>query len=140
VRIVAFTIAVSTALLCFGCVSFSQSGSASGQDSTRTTGQNGKEDLPEESWKKLDHALKLLLREGPENPFFDYQTRDRDGETAYGVLIRTSDPETLKESDLPFGSPSSEILTARLTIPEIKQAARLGSIVSISNPSEAQLH
>ena len=139
-RIAAFMIAVSTALLCFGCVSSSQGRSASGQDSTRTTGQNGKEDLPEEAWKKLDHALKLLLREGPENPFFDYQTRDRDGETAYGVLIRTSDPEALKKSDLPFGSPSSEILTARLTIPEIKQAARLGSIVSISNPSEAQLH
>lgn len=97
--------------------------------------------LSRAEWKKLDHALTLLLRDGPDNPFFNYQTRTReDGSTVYGVLIRTSDPAALSESDLPLGTVSSEITTGQFTVNEIRQAAQLTSVVSISNPSEAELH
>jgi hypothetical protein len=91
--------------------------------------------------QKLDHALILLLREGADNPFFSYQVRIReDGSKAYGVLIRTSDPEALTTSDLPLGTVSSEITTGQLSIKEIRRATKLESVVSISNPSEAELH
>ena len=97
--------------------------------------------LSQDEWQKLDHALKLLLRNGPGNPFFTYQRRTRDdGGTAYGVLIRTPDPSALAESSLPLGSPSSEIVTAQLTTEEIRRAVQLEAVVSVSNPSEAKLH
>lgn len=112
------------------------------RDSSMTSVRNAVTDsLSRAEWKKLDHALTLLLREGPDNPFFNYQTRTReDGSTTYGVLIRTSDPAALSESDLPFGNVSSKITTGQLTIDEIRRAAQLTSVVSISNPSEAELH
>lgn len=96
--------------------------------------------LSESQWEKLDHAMRLLLREGPNNPFFTYQTRPREGDTTYAVLIRTSDPGALAQEDLPLGEPSGSIVTARLTAEEIRRAARLEPVVSISNPSEAELH
>lgn len=92
----------------------------------------------EMQWGKLDHALKLLFREGPDNPFFTYQISTReDGERAYGVLLRASNPEALAEANLPLGNPSGEIVTGRLTLEEIRRATRLDAVVSISNPSEA---
>ncbi|PSQ96228.1 MAG: hypothetical protein BRD55_07165 [Bacteroidetes bacterium SW_9_63_38] len=132
-RLVLFVLAVSILSLCPACSGTSdRSGTTSSSASTL--------DLSESERQKLDHALTLLLTEGPENPFFDYQTRQRDGETTYGVLIRTSDPEALRETALPLGSPSSNILTAHLTISEIQQAAQIDAVVSISNPTEASLH
>ena len=95
--------------------------------------------LTEAQWQKLDHALQLLFREGPGNPFFSYQVHEREGgETTYGVLLRTSDPKALAEADLPLGTPSSKIVTARLTLEEIRRATQLEAVVSISNPSEAR--
>ena len=91
--------------------------------------------------QKLDHALTLLLREGPDNPFFSYQIRHRsDSVETYSVLIRSSDPSALANSSLSLGDGSSKIVTGHLTIEEIRRAAELGSVVSIANPSDAELH
>jgi len=93
----------------------------------------------EAQWRKLDHALQLLFRQGPGNPFFSYQVREREaGQKTYGVLLRTSDPKALSETDLPLGTPSSKIVTARLTLEEIRRATQLEAVVSISNPAEAR--
>ena len=106
----------------------------------QSSGVEAPDSLSEAEWQKLDHALKLLLQEGPDNPLFTYQTGTREERAVYGVLIRTSDPEALTESELPLGKPTSEVITARLTCEEIRKATRLKAIVSISNPSEAELH
>jgi hypothetical protein len=146
-------------------------GSAEGQAQTSavdspSTGTNSlpKDSLSEEGWQKLDHALRLLLRKGPDNPFFSYQTHRRDnGTVAYGVLIRTTDPPALSAAGLPVGavperegtpkrekapereearpnSGAAQVVTVRLTPEEIRRAARMGAVVSISNPAEAGLH
>lgn len=93
----------------------------------------------ETQWQKLDHALRLLYQKGPNNPFFTYQVHGREGgKKAYEVLLRTSDPEALSQSDLPLGRPSSRIVTARLTLEEIRRATQLKAVTSVSNPSEAK--
>lgn len=90
---------------------------------------------------KLDHALTLLLREGPDNLFFDYQMRTRgDSVATYGVLVRTDAPTALAESALALGDGESTIVTAFLTVDEIRRAARLESVTSIANPSRAELY
>lgn len=118
--------------------------------------------LSERGQGKLDHALMLLLRKGPENPFFSYQAHPReDGTVAYGVLIRTTDPSALRSAGLPVGavpngiapdsavpdgeaarpnSRDAQVVTARLTTGEIREAAGLEEVLSIANPSEAKPH
>lgn len=119
-------------------------------------GSLSEDSLSGEDRKKLDHALRLLLREGPENPFFSYQAHRReDGTVAYGVLIRTTDPSALRPAGLPVGaapdvavpdgrgqpdSNAAQVVTTRLTTGEIRLASRLEAVVSISNPSEAKPH
>lgn len=110
-----------------------------------------KDSLSEANRQKLDQALMLLLRRGPENPFFSYQARAReDGTVAYGVLIRTSDPSALRSAGLPVGPvPDGEadrsgdtvhVVTARLAPSEIRRAVQLETVLSVSNPSETEPH
>ena len=107
--------------------------------------------LSEQVRQKLDPALKLLLREGPENPFYSYQASVREGQAvAYSVLIRTRDPSALRSAGLLAStvsegearpdSSAAQVVSTRLTTGEIRQAARLKSVLSISNPAEAEPH
>jgi len=110
-----------------------------------------KDSLSEANRQKLDQALRLLLRKGPENPFFSYRARAReDGTVAYGVLIRTSAPSALRSAGLPVGpAPEREadrsgdtahVITARLTPGEIRRAVQLETVLSVSNSSKAEPH
>lgn len=109
--------------------------------STDSTGAAAADTLTSIQRQKLDHALMLLLREGSDNPVFDYQVRSRgDSVATYGVLIRANDPAALAASALALGDGESTIVTAFLTVKEIRRAARLEAVTSIANPSRAELH
>jgi hypothetical protein len=96
--------------------------------------------------EKLDPALRLLLKDGPDHPFYSYESRQREGGgREYGVLIRTTAPDSLVEAGISLGPIPDEpgpvaIVTARLTPDEIRRIAALDIVESISNSSEARLH
>jgi hypothetical protein len=95
---------------------------------------------------KLEPALRLLLRDGPDNPFYSYESRQRQsGGREYDVLVRTTAPDSFAEASFSLGAiPDTPgavaIVTARLTPEEIRRAATLDIVTGISNPSEAQFH
>jgi hypothetical protein len=95
---------------------------------------------------KLEPALRLLFRDGPDNPFYSYESRQRQsGDREYAVLVRTTAPDSFAEAGFTLGAipdtPGSvAIVTARLTPEEIRRAATLDIVKGISNPSEAQFH
>jgi hypothetical protein len=62
----------------------------------------------------------------------------RDGQTVYLVLIRTSQPSALRDSGLPIGSVSGRIVTARLTLAQIREAVQLDAVEVIRLSGEAE--
>jgi hypothetical protein len=81
--------------------------------------------------EKLDPALRLLLKDGPDHPFYSYESRQREGGgREYGVLIRTTAPDSLAKAGISLGPIPDEpgpvaIVTARLTPDEIRRIAAL---------------
>jgi len=126
----------------------SSTGSVSASESTRASPQTPPADsvLAPTLHEKLDPALRLLLTDGPDNPFYSYESRQREGgDREYGVLIRTTAPDSLAEAGISLGPIPDEpgpvaIVTARLTTEEIRRAAALDIVESISNSSEVRLH
>jgi hypothetical protein len=82
---------------------------------------------------KLDPALQKLLTTGEGNPdHYDVYTRS-DGTRVYGVIIRTQNVDALCKADIKIGSIFGDVVTARLTIKEIRKTAEIPSVRSISN-------
>lgn len=95
--------------------------------------------LSEDEMEKLDPALRHLLeQEGDESGPFEYVTsrREEDGTTVYAVTLRAEEPGALEEAGLPLGSVFGEIATARLSLEEIKEAARLEAVRGIRNSEQ----
>jgi lipopolysaccharide export LptBFGC system permease protein LptF len=87
--------------------------------------------------EKLDRALQRLVT-GQSLSRDSYTISTRDGDTVYSVLIRTDDPERLSQSNVPIGTVNGNIVTARLTIDQIREAASLPFVRSIANPERAR--
>ncbi|MFH0992176.1 MAG: hypothetical protein V1799_19420 [bacterium] len=124
-----FFIAAIGAFLCF-----------SGCASTSTTVQQERYTLTLEEQTKLDPFLAKLLTTGLANESeYDVSTRS-DGRVEVGVIIRTNNVEELKKLGIQPGSVFGEIITARLSLAELKKVA--GSIVvrSIQNSSKNIIH
>lgn len=86
--------------------------------------------------QKLDPALQRLLRGGARS-IDRYETHERtDGATVYSVILRSDRPEALRDAGLPLNSVRDDIITARLTINQLKEAARLEAVRSIENPKQ----
>lgn len=135
---------LATGLLFTGCVGSSQrsaegssaSESALPSDTAGASSDTLNADLSSEQRAKLGPALQRLVARGSadESGPFRYSTTARaDGSRAYGVLVRTSRPGALREAGLSVGSVVGEQVTARLTIDEMKTAARLPEVSAISN-------
>lgn len=94
-------------------------------------------ELSQSEQQKLDPALQRLIA-GEPLPIDRYATSSRGDTTVYSVLITTNDVEQLRAADLPVGSVTGDVVTARLTVDEIRRATSLSSVRSIENPSRAQ--
>ncbi len=85
----------------------------------------------------LDPALQRLLR-GEARGMDRYRTSTRDdGTTVYSVLLRSNNPEALRDAGLPLNSVQGDIVTARLSLEQLRTAARLEAVQRIENPTEA---
>lgn len=65
---------------------------------------------------------------------------ERDGEKIYSVLIRSQNPEALREAGIPLNSVVGETITARLTIEEILTAASTDGVDSIRTDKQLDPH
>lgn len=96
---------------------------------------NSEQVLTEDQMQKLDPALQRLIH-GESRGMDRYSTSTRnDGVTVYSVILRSNTPEALRKADLPLNSVQGNVITARLSIPQIRTAARLEAVQRIENPT-----
>lgn len=86
--------------------------------------------------QKLDPALRTLLEEDRSEHDLPSSTRP-DGTVVYSVFLRTSDVDAVRNAQIPINSTSGDILTARLSIDQIRRAARVEAVTSIRSSGAA---
>ncbi len=86
--------------------------------------------------QKLDPALQRLVQ-GETRSMDQFSASERDdGTTVYSVILRSEQPEALREAGLPINSVQGSIVTARLRIAQIREAATLEAVQNIENPTQ----
>ena len=95
--------------------------------------------LTEDELQKLDANLRLLVQ--GKTPEGDLSSTVRsDGTTVYSVFIRATNPSRVREARIPINSTSGNVLTARLSVDEIRRAARLETVTRIESSGQAKPH
>jgi hypothetical protein len=92
--------------------------------------------LTDRELAKLDPPLQKLMGGGSisENQF-DVSSRPG-GEKEYGVIIRSSNPEELRSSGIPINSVIGDVITARLTVDELRKVLTIPSVHALQNSSK----
>jgi hypothetical protein len=86
--------------------------------------------LTEAEMSKLGATLQRIVR-GEEGGEEEKAGTTADGRAVYPVIVRAADPEAVRASALPVGSWSGDVATARLTVEQIRRAARMQAVASI---------
>ncbi len=92
--------------------------------------------LTDREMAKLDPPLqRLIVGEAVVEGDFDVSNRPG-GEKEYGVIIRSSNPEELKSAGIPINTVMGDVITARLTISELKKVLTIPSVRALQNRSK----
>lgn len=87
--------------------------------------------------EKLDPALQnLVINKGKVDSSIYNKSTNREGETVFDVIIRSDDPEAVRKAGIPVQSVVRNIITAQLTVEQIRQAAALDAVTSIQNAAK----
>ena len=89
--------------------------------------------------QKLDTQLSMILRGDAAESDVDVGLRE-DGSKEYGVIIRSKNVEEIKQAGIRIGSAFSDVITARVTIPELRKLLSLPSVRSVQASSKNRLH
>ena len=101
---------------------------------------SGSMPLSEAERSRLDPPLaKLLLDERVLDADYDVGLRP-DGSKEYGVIIRSHNVEDLRSAGIRVGSVFGDVITARVTIPELRKMLRITSVRSIQAGSKNYPH
>ncbi|MEJ2636479.1 MAG: hypothetical protein P8184_14450 [Calditrichia bacterium] len=92
--------------------------------------------LTPEAKAKLDPSLQKLLMTGKGDPNHYGINTLPDGSRVYSVIIRTNDPEALRKAGIKVGSVFGDVVTARLTIKELRKVAEMPAVRSIENSTK----
>ena len=85
---------------------------------------------------KLDPPLLILVESGTAlESSFDSGVRS-DGEKEYGVIIRSSNVEELKSAGIRIGSVFGDVITARVTVNELRKIVSLSSVRAVTAGSK----
>jgi hypothetical protein len=99
-------------------------------------GCTGARELTEMERQKLDSQLTMLLRgDDAADSNLDVGLR-KDGSKEYGVIIRSKDVEEVKKAGIQIGSAFSDVITARVTIPELRKILGLASVRAVQASSK----
>lgn len=90
--------------------------------------------------EKLDPQLRMLLRgDAISEADIDVGIRE-DGTREYGVIIRSKNVEEVKQAGIQIGSSFSDVITARVTIPELRKILGLSSVRAVQASSKNRPH
>jgi hypothetical protein len=93
--------------------------------------------LTESERSKLDPALATLVQ-GESVSESDYDAHLRsDGTKEYSVIIRSDNVDELKSAGIRIGSTVNDIITARVTIQELRKVLGLSSVRAVQNSSKS---
>lgn len=95
--------------------------------------------LSAEQMAKLDAPLQRLVSGSGQLSHLLTEVQSPDGEARYAVILRVTDAAAVKSSGLPIASTAGTIMTARLTVSEIRRAAGMAAIVAVETP-ERRVH
>ena len=95
--------------------------------------------LSADQMAKLDAPLQGLVRGDGQLSHLLTEVQSADGEARYAVILRVTDAAAVQSSGLPIGSTAGMIMTARLTVSEIRRAAGMAAIVAVETP-ERRVH
>ncbi len=94
-------------------------------------------DLALEQMAKVDPGLRVLLeRDNVADTQFDVRVRP-DGSREYGVIVYGSDPDSLRSLGIRIQTVLGEMMTARVTVPELRILAAQSSVRSILKSEKA---
>ena len=94
-----------------------------------TSARNG---APEPDLSRLDRCLQdLVYGRGGQCEYVVHGTGE---EARYSVVIRTDDPEALEAFGIPTGSRLGPIVTARVTLAQLKQLSSIRGVIVVENP------
>jgi hypothetical protein len=101
---------------------------------------SSKQSLSKAEKEKLDPFLRLLVldEEIDEDKYSIYQQED--GTILYGVLIQTTDVEEINKTGIQINSENGNIITAKLTLQDIRRLVTLKSVVFINNSTKNKIH
>ena len=87
--------------------------------------------------EKLDPALqKLVLGENVSDTKYNVRVQE-DGTKIYGVIISSTNPKELTDIGITPNTVTGEIITAKLTIEEIRKVVLLQTVKSVKNVSKS---
>jgi len=97
-------------------------------------------ELTEVERQKLDPPLLMLLRgEAVAESDFDASLR-KDGTREYAVIIRSKNADEVKSAGIQLGSVFSDVITARVTIAELRRILSLSSVRAVQASSKNYPH
>lgn len=103
-------------------------------------GCSGTRKLTEAERQKVDPQLTLLLRgDAVADSDLDVSLR-KDGSKEYAVIIRSKNVEEIKQAGIQIGSTFSDVITARVTISELKKILSLASVLAVQASSKNRSH
>ena len=86
---------------------------------------------------RLGPTLRRIIEEGEQEA---EASGKRDGASVYSVIIVGSDSDELRTAGIPLSSVQDSIMTARLTVEEIRTASALETVREIQAASEVQTY
>ena len=93
--------------------------------------------LTESERSKLDPALAMLVQgESVNESEYDAHLRS-DGAKEYGVIIRSNNADELKSAGIRIGSTINDIVTARVTLEELRKVLGMPSVRAVQNSTKS---
>lgn len=136
-------LSVLTVGLFAGCSGKRVSDAAAPTDTTTATEMTSDttkswERLTTDQQNRIGPRLQRLMKPNQSAPVEVEPVGSRDGVSLYGVTVRCSEAEALREAGLPITSAQGAIVTARWTLREVQTAATIDAVQIVQAAEQVQ--
>ena len=96
--------------------------------------------LTREEMAKLDPGLQQLFAQSPPtDTSYDVSVR-ANGVKEYGVIVRSSSPQDLRDAGLQVGSVFGDVITARVSLEELRRIVSLPTVRAVERGTRSEIH
>jgi hypothetical protein len=96
--------------------------------------------LSHEEMAKLDPGLQQLFTQPPPaDAGYDVSVRT-DGVKEYGVIIRSRNPQDLRDAGIRMGSVFGDVITARVSVEELRRVVALPTVRAVEKGQRSEVH